>query len=125
MGFIFKSLIFLGIVCLVILRDAERRPAPRPPAVAARIPAGAFADPPARPRAAAKSEPSKSEPSPVDFARDALADLAEEASAKIATVARDHCMAHPMECLQAAERIGRATASVEPPRRPAGLGAAP
>ncbi|BBU60967.1 hypothetical protein MSC49_09020 [Methylosinus sp. C49] len=125
MGFLFKSLFFFGVVCLVILRDAERQPAPREPAVAARVPAAVSTDAPARPRASAKSEPSKSEPSPVAFARDALADLAEEASAKIATVARDHCIAHPMDCLQAAERIGRATAAVEPPRRPAGLGAAP
>lgn len=125
MGFLFKSLFFLGVVCLVILRDAERRPAPREPAVAARVPAAASPNPPTRPRASAKSEPSKSEPSPVGLARDALADLAEEASSRIVAVARDHCMAHPMDCLQAAERIGRATAAVEPPRRPAGLGAAP
>ncbi|MBG0809193.1 hypothetical protein IY145_07365 [Methylosinus sp. H3A] len=116
MGFLFKSLVFLGVVFLVIMRDAERRPAPRERAVAARSAAPAAARP--------KASPVEAETSPVAAARGALAELADEAAGKIAAVARDHCMAHPLDCLQAAEKIGRATA-VEPPRRPTGLGAAP
>jgi hypothetical protein len=114
-GFLFKTLFFLSLVFLVVMRDAERRPAPREGAAAARLSAAA----PAKPRAAAETSSS-----PIAAARDALADLAEEAAGKIAAVARDHCMAHPLDCVQAAEKISRATA-VEPPRRPAGLGAAP
>jgi hypothetical protein len=113
-GFLFKTLFFLSLVFLVVMRDAERRPAPRERAAAAHLSAAA----PAKPRAAAETS------SPIAAARDALADLAEEAAGKIAAVARDHCMEHPLDCLQAAEKISRATA-VEPPRRPAGLGAAP
>ena len=109
MGFLFKTLLFLGVVFLLVSRDAERRPAPRPSVAASPKPQAA-------PVALATS--------PIAEARDALAELADEAAGKIAAMARDHCMAHPMDCLQAAEKIGRATA-VEPPKRPAGLGAAP
>ena len=116
MGFLFKTLFFLSVVFLVIMRDAEQRPAPRERAAAARASTAA----PAKPQAAS----AKPEPSPIAAARGALTELADEAVGKITAVARDHCLAHPMECLQAAEKIGRATA-VEPPRRPAGLGAAP
>jgi len=114
-GFLFKSLLFLGVVFLVIMRDAERRPAPPERVTAARLSSA-----PAKPQAS----PVKAETSPIAAARSALFELADEAGGKIAAVARDHCMAHPIDCLQAAEKIGRATA-VEPPRRPAGLGAAP
>jgi len=116
-GFLFKTLFFLSVVFLVIMRDAEQRPAPRERAAAA---ARASTAAPAKPQAAS----AKPEPSPIAAARGALTELADEAVGKITAVARDHCLAHPMECLQAAEKIGRATA-VEPPRRPAGLGAAP
>lgn len=116
MGFLFKTLLFLGVVLLLVSRDAERRSAPPERAAAA------------RPSVAASPKPRpaqvESATSPIAAARGALSDLADEAAGKIAEMARDHCMAHPMECLRAAEKIGRATA-VEPPKRPAGLGAAP
>ncbi|WP_166143515.1 hypothetical protein [Methylosinus sp. RM1] len=116
MGFLLKTLFFLGVVCLLVMRDADHDPAPRERAAPARFPAAARAEP---------ASSAERKVSPVETARGALSELAEEAAGRIAAVARDHCMAHPMECLQAAERIGRATAPVEPPRRPTGLGAAP
>lgn len=43
--------------------------------------------------------------------------LADQAAAKLASAARDQCLAHPVDCLIAAGRFGLGPAKAEPARR--------
>lgn len=104
MIFLLKCAVFLGIVFLLIARDDAPSEASR---IGGSRPAGETAA--RRPESGAGAR--------------ALSDLAEAAAARFAGAARDQCLAHPADCLRAAERLGQAVAP-EPPRRPA-LHAAP
>lgn len=47
----------------------------------------------------------------------ALSALADQAAEKLAGAARDQCLAHPVDCLLAAERFGLGPLEAEPARR--------
>lgn len=103
MFFLFKCLFWLLIVFVAI---GVREP---PGGVEPKQPERAAVHPPLPPKRPA--------PSPTERAGGALSELADQATAKFMDVARGECLAHPLDCLRAAERFGRGTAESEPARR--------
>lgn len=67
--------------------------------------------------ARAASAPQKNQSASATRSEDKISGLAAQAEAKLVGAARDQCLAHPMECLQTLERVGRISAWPEPPRR--------
>lgn len=104
MFFLLRCVFWLAIVLLAI---GERGAAPVAVDSGERVPAakssGREAPPRSRGASAARG--------------DALSGLADQAKAKLIGAARDQCLAHPMDCLETLEQVGRAAAWPEPPRR--------
>ncbi|MBY6241607.1 hypothetical protein [Methylosinus sp. Sm6] len=102
MLFLLKCMIFLGIVLLAI---AAREGGERDAHVAGRSPA----------RGGGASEAAAS----LGAARAAISDIAgraaDQAAGRVAEAARDHCLAHPLDCLRAAEKLQ--AAKIEPGKR--------
>jgi hypothetical protein len=99
--FVLKCVFWLAIVLVAI--GGARAPLPESRserAVAAKAPL-----PPKR--------PAPETPRPDERAR--LSEMADTAAAEIAGAARDHCLAHPLDCLRAAQWL-RGWADPEPRR---------
>jgi hypothetical protein len=97
--FLLKCVIVLGLVLLAIAaregegRDPRSRAAGRPPAP---LSSGEVA-------------------ATVGAARAAFSNVADRAAGRVAEAARDHCLAHPLDCLHAAEKLQGA--KTDPGRR--------
>jgi hypothetical protein len=85
-----KCMIFLGIVLIAIAAREGGRDE-RPPRLAAR--------PAARPGASTETSAA------IGAARTALSNVADQAVGRAAEAAREHCLAHPLDCLRAAEKL--------------------
>ncbi len=112
MWFLVKCIFWLAVVFLAIERDAEPpevEPGPRAPVARARE-----RETPIRAPASAAQ---KGQGAPAGRGGGALSGLADQAAAKLVGAARDQCLAHPIECLLAAERLGQGAAKAEPARR--------
>ncbi|ATQ67513.1 MULTISPECIES: hypothetical protein [Methylosinus] len=86
-----KCVIFLGIVLIAIAAREGGRDE-RPARLAAARPST---------RAGAPAETTVM----IGAARAALSDVADQAVGRAAEAAREHCLAHPLDCLRAAEKL--------------------
>lgn len=105
MSFLVKCVFWLGLVFLAIGGRAVEPPHAEPGARAVAAKPREKTTIPAADRSAGADR------------KDGLSALADQAFAKLADTARDQCLAHPLDCLLAAERFGLSPAKSEPARR--------